>query len=481
MVRTKLVPGENDLATLRPDLAAEFNLSRNSPLEPSCLHSNSNKRVWWICKRGHEWQTSPSNRGGCPACPRNNFKSQSVAFGEKYPDLLKEWDAIRNLGLLPNELSVGSKQKIWWKCSFGHSFEAAVQSRTIGGGGCPYCSGRKVLVGFNDLQTKFPAIAAEWNFDKNGDLLPEDFTPGSKAIVWWVCPLGHEYQTMIQSRTSKKQIRCGVCSGRLVVAGVNDISTTHPFLIEIWDSELNLVHYSTVSYGMKSKFWWKCSGGHSYQKAVGWAIRGSGCSVCSKNSSQVLSGLNDLATQFPDLVREIHPTLNEGFDPTTIRASSSVAGKIWWLCQEGHSYKASLGNRTSRKSGCPFCSKTGFNPESPGILYLLSNSELKAMKIGITGVLAKTNRLRAFVNAGWQVTRTWKFEKGANASELEAEVLYWLRGVNAGSFKFVERGDLGGMSGHTEVFAAELVKFEEILRFVDDKSRELRITILESK
>lgn len=51
------------------------------------------------------------------------------------------------MDVLPN-----SHRKVWWICSKGHEWQAAVSTRN-GGNKCPYCAGQKVLPGNNDLQT----------------------------------------------------------------------------------------------------------------------------------------------------------------------------------------------------------------------------------------------------------------------------------------------------------------------------------------
>ena len=71
--------------------------------------------------------------------------------------LMAEWDWEKNaaLGFDPDKLTLGSERKVWWKCSKGHGWEAVCYSRTAGNQ-CPICSGRKVLVGYNDLSTLLP-------------------------------------------------------------------------------------------------------------------------------------------------------------------------------------------------------------------------------------------------------------------------------------------------------------------------------------
>ena len=34
--------------------------------------------------------------------------------------------------------------------------------------------------------------------------------------------------------------------------------------------------------------------------------------------------------------------------------ATHIDKKAWWLCTKGHSYKATVKNRTNNKSGCPF-------------------------------------------------------------------------------------------------------------------------------
>lgn len=116
-------------------------------------------------------------------------------------NLLKEWDESRNFPLTPDTVSYGSKKKVWWTCENGHSWQTTVHVRSEGSG-CPYCAGRKVLPGFNDLETLYPDVAAQWDREKNGPLSPRDISTGSKIRIWWRCPEGHSWQSPVASRTA---------------------------------------------------------------------------------------------------------------------------------------------------------------------------------------------------------------------------------------------------------------------------------------
>lgn len=69
----KPVKGINDFATLRPEIAKEWNYKKNRNLRPEDFLLYSNKSVWWICELNHEWRATLSNRSkgkGCPKCQK---------------------------------------------------------------------------------------------------------------------------------------------------------------------------------------------------------------------------------------------------------------------------------------------------------------------------------------------------------------------------------------------------------------------------
>ena len=97
--------------------------------------------------------------------------------------LLAQWDSERNAPLTPEDVSYGSRQKVWWKCNKGHSWQAKVYSRSENSG-CPYCAGRRKGPE-NSLAVQVPSLEAEWDAEKNAPLKLEDLTIGSQQKVWW--------------------------------------------------------------------------------------------------------------------------------------------------------------------------------------------------------------------------------------------------------------------------------------------------------
>lgn len=65
----KVLANFNDLATLRPDIAQTWNYKRNGEALPSQVTVYSNKKYWWVCEKGHEWEAKVCNRANGRACP----------------------------------------------------------------------------------------------------------------------------------------------------------------------------------------------------------------------------------------------------------------------------------------------------------------------------------------------------------------------------------------------------------------------------
>lgn len=94
-------------------------------------------------------------------------KDMENSLAEVRPDLAREW-SDRNIKLTPDDVSYGSTINVWWKGACGHEWVAPVCNRLRQyGAGCPYCAGRRLLRGCNDLATKFPDVAAEWSEKKS--------------------------------------------------------------------------------------------------------------------------------------------------------------------------------------------------------------------------------------------------------------------------------------------------------------------------
>ena len=203
---------DNCLAAINSNLAKEWHPTKNGNLTPKDVRSNSNKKVWWICKKKHEWSATVQNRNhgtGCPYC-RGQAACDDNCLSTLNPELAKEWHPIENGNLTPNNVTLHSNKKVWWVCERNHEWRATVSSRTYGTG-CPYCSGRAACDD-NCLSTLNPELAKEWHPTKNKNLTPNDVTQYSNKKVWWICKRNHEWSATVANRTYGKG--CPYCSGR---------------------------------------------------------------------------------------------------------------------------------------------------------------------------------------------------------------------------------------------------------------------------
>lgn len=210
---------DNSLAVLYPDLSAQWHPTKNGSLTPQLVAPQSNKQIWWLCSKGHVWETKVYSRvkgSGCPVCDGKRVLPGFNDLASRNPKLASEWHPTLNGNLKASQITPNSHKKVWWLGSCGHAWDAIVKSRNKGNG-CPYCSGYKVLAGFNDLASNNPALSVEWHPDKNGDLLPAMITSHSNKRVWWQCVKGHEWQAAVADRNgdARHQTGCPVCSGKI--------------------------------------------------------------------------------------------------------------------------------------------------------------------------------------------------------------------------------------------------------------------------
>ena len=207
-----VIKGYNDLQTVNPDLAKEWNYEKNNGLTPEDVFPNSDKKAWWKCNKAHQWQASIASRNknhGCPYCSGRYAIVGESDLQTVNPTLAKEWNYEKNNDLKPENVTAGSGKKVWWICRLEHEGQATIASRNSGTG-CPYCSGNKILKGYNDLQTVNPILALEWNYEKNSELTPADVMPNSDKKVWWKCSKGHEWQSSVGHRNKGR--RCPQCA-----------------------------------------------------------------------------------------------------------------------------------------------------------------------------------------------------------------------------------------------------------------------------
>jgi hypothetical protein len=435
----KVLAGFNDLAAKHPELAAEAD-----GWDPTTVTAGSGKKVGWKCKLNHKWiatvanRTNLSNQTGCPFCSGRRVLAGFNDLETTHPGLAAEAD-----GWDPKTVTAGSGKKVEWRCADLHTWDAVVSNRTKGVG-CPICSNKKVLSGYNDLKTTHPEIAKEadgWD--------PTTVTSGSDGKRDWICKLGHQYNSRIANRGTHGA-GCPVCANLKLLVGFNDLQSVRPDLAiqaDGWDP-------SAVIAGAASKQSWRCSKQHKWIATVDARMQGKGCPICV--NQQILKGYNDLASTHPEVAAEA-----DGWDPSTVIAGSGIKRK--WMCAYGHVWMAASRDRSfGNMTGCPSCTKFGFDPYKEAWLYFIENDQLEMLQIGITNY--PNDRLKSHKRGGWEIIELRGPMDGHLTQKIETDCLDALekRGAILGHKAGIDKFD-----GYSEAWTKTSLNVASIKQILD--------------
>lgn len=497
------------LSATHPDIAKQA-----FGWDPSQVKASDSLKRNWRCLKGHEFlaasnqRTRPDKSSGCPYCSGRKVLKGLNDLATTHPGLAQyahDWD--------PTRYSAGSAVEMEWKCQKGHIFHSRITDATRSNSKifCSVCNGHSILIGFNDLATTDPVVAAEahdWDprtvtrgsnrkrqfkcpighiyeaaiasralelvgcricrnqivLEGFNDLAsqnpkiaaeangwdPTKFVFGSSKRMSWKCREGHVWDTTIIGRTQGEK-GCPYCSGFKTWQGFNDLATTHPHLINEaygWDPK-------TIHAGTNKKLSWKCSLGHIWEASgTSRSANNSGCPYCS--NLMCLTGFNDIATTHPDLALEAN-----GWDPREVIAGSNK--KKTWKCAEGHIWGATVVNRAyGKQTGCPECSTSGFKPEQDAWVYLIFHSEKSLHQIGITN--DPDRRVTLHKTRDWQLLDLIGPIKGSKARQLEEMVLakLWRMEIWTGKQAGIKKFD-----GYTESWKSSIFSPRAISEIID--------------
>ena len=462
------------ITTTHPAVASQWHPSRNE-FGPSTVTAGSNRKVWWYCDDGHEWPATVHSRTSgsrCPVCAGRLLVPGVNDLATIEPALASEWHPERNGTLRPDQVMPGSNRRVWWTCSSGHEWLVSVNDRRGKRTGCPRCHQLRVAAGKRasevrrsrqrqvgaratpkpgNITTTHPAIAAQWHPSRNGDILAVATLPGSNRKVWWMCSEGHEWQAIVGHRTRSPRAAdalCPVDRGRMVVAGLNDLASARPDLAAEWHPSKNgALRPDQVTVAANRPVWWQCADGHEWQATPN-KRRRTGCPYDA--GLLVTPGFNDLASQYPGVAAEWHPTRNLPLTPLDVTAGSGRL--VWWRCVKGHLFRSQVASRTTG-SGCPSCVGPGFDPAAPSIAYVLVQDSEALVKAGICNV--GSIRIRRYRQRGWRVLKTWDCANGSEARALEQAILSVLSAtadLDAPDLQQRKERSARGVQGMTEMF-----------------------------
>ena len=345
------------LATRFPDVASEWHPTLNGALKPENIRPFSNKKVSWQCKKGHVWQdyvhirVKPrKGKSECPECRK---------WGNKYPEIAKEWHPTKNGTLTPYDVTTNSEKSVYWQCPINssHVYKCKVLRRIYSSRGCPSCKNE-----FNkelSLAVLNPSLASQWHPTLNGTLKPSEIIPTAQKYAWWLCTKNnlHAWRTHIYKRHVLKS-GCPYCAKVKIHPSQikeHNLAVLNPFLASQWHPTLNGTLKPSEIIPTATKYvWWLCTENklHSWRAEIYKRhVIKSGCPYCAKvrtHPSQTIARI------VPDLIEEWHPAKNGKTMPHNVAAHSGK--RVWWICKNNplHTWREKVYLRTAGK-GCPHC------------------------------------------------------------------------------------------------------------------------------
>lgn len=289
-IKTRIKDANMNLMQADPKRAVEWNELKNGVSVEEVEYDNTDKLYWWTCLiHGLPYQSTMGKRIGCEKCNHRKHKRSRILF-EARPDLKEYWD--RDNSIDPNSVTINSNSIIKWKCPKGHEWSAPIFLMSKRRYVCPYCSNRKLLVGFNDLRTTNPDLCKHWDYNDN-EYGPEHYMQKSEDTVKWKCKHGHSFECKIKNMVMYDTLaKCPYCivSEPKNLDGGKDLKTVRPDLAEEWDYENNLDEndnsYDPGEFlpSSKAKMSWICPIGHRWTAPIADRVSGTGCPYCAVSS-----------------------------------------------------------------------------------------------------------------------------------------------------------------------------------------------------
>ena len=211
-----------------PEIFSQINIEKTLEKYPNLDIDNTtigcHKKIWFKCQMGHNYSSfvyhRTSSLSGCPYCNNNktlpgfNDLKTYVCNHPEFQYIIDEWDYEKN-SLSPDYVSAHSNKKYWFKCSEGHSYNQELNSKINDKQKCPICSNKKLLIGYNDLETwchqhNREDILDSWDYKKNC-CGPKEILHGSCKKYWFKCAKKHAYYQLLKDKIYHKS-GCPYCS-----------------------------------------------------------------------------------------------------------------------------------------------------------------------------------------------------------------------------------------------------------------------------
>jgi len=279
-----------------PIALRDFDKAKNVGVDPFYL--TQRKKYFWKCPQApdHQWVSQFSRQTGirCPFCL--NRQASSTNNLALVPELACEFHPTKNGKLKPEQIPVGSRVKVWWKCpaASDHVWQAEVGRRYTEGSGCPFCANKRVSKS-NSLYVLNRALSKQFHPTKNGDATPKTVVATTGIDYWWQCP---EEDCHVWAATPYNRhiegTGCPFCVNQKLSI-TNCLATVAPDVAKEWDRKKNKgATPKTINAYTPERYWFKCGEcGLSWRTQVQHRVRnGSGCPSCANRRGAIARSQN---------------------------------------------------------------------------------------------------------------------------------------------------------------------------------------------
>ncbi|WP_432176680.1 zinc-ribbon domain-containing protein [Streptomyces sp. Tue6028] len=363
----RVVTENNSLLAVSPQIAAQWHPSKNGSVSPGEIVAGSNRRVWWKCARGHEWQAHVSTRvaqqTGCGICCRRQQSGAEVALFAELHELLVPLlgknsvrrhvrpDRVERKVARCDILIVGPDGSVvveydgayWHRDRMDPDRKKALAIRRAGHSVVRVREAPLGPLDPDDVVVNNGAKAYSAATAVLRRMLERGWLPAGAlvAVAGYVAAgelRGTELCAALLDDVDRPDL------------GNESLAATHPALSEEWDYEANgALTPHQVSACTSAPAWWVCPLGDRYPCAPRERATGRGCSVCS---GKRVNARTSLASCRPDLAAEYVPQGGRSADDIGVGSHARVS----WRCSTcAHEWRAVLRSRTRSGAGCPAC------------------------------------------------------------------------------------------------------------------------------
>lgn len=187
------------------------------------------------------------------------------------------------------------------------------------GARCEQCvkNGNKANIG-QSLKSLYPEVASMYDKSEK-NLTPSSLVmPSSNKKAYFYCDgIRRRLKPHIFYKKISMEVLayykgiygngCPICQGTLKVSGINDFKTMNPEIADQWDYDKNSCNPEDVYFESETKYYFKCKKGHEFKADPKHLMRSRGtsslgCPIC--HGKEVVTGQNDIATLYPELMEE---------------------------------------------------------------------------------------------------------------------------------------------------------------------------------